>query len=480
MEPQGPTPSQPTNELLSLLADVAEGRKMATAVQETLAVRVTKVEQIREDYRRRHRGEATDAARALEAAFQGHLEALALVGEALALPERQRLETAARSLTSTAQEVDQALRTFDWTFMTSGDTPYPLLNLLRRLRNVLAQAPAAEGQRAVAWCLPILKHAAATTRPDPRLAPLAGTFEDAVAALEAGGPEMLPEMVQACTNLENALINEPIPPTPPSSWLEALLLAGRAYDQGELPLEMVTEALEALEERLLVAWREFENASDEVGPTQEIDQTRQLFTRFHEVLEALRAALETDAELEEHLATLEQLARDLRESQRFFDEQESRAGQVPCPRCGQLNQADARVCSGCSAQMPRIGLGPIPTELPENQNLHSQNMFEIAQAAEKAATGEISAEQFTGYLRWGFDLARRGREALDALSPEDLQDDQARSLAERTREAINEIQMGLEELNSWVASGSQDYYRAGTRRILRGGQKLVSVRNAAD
>jgi len=480
MQPQGPTPSQPTNELLSLLAEVAEGRKMATEVQEVLAARVTRVEQVREDSRRRHRGAAAEAAQALEAAFERHFAALAQVGEALNLPERQRLEQAAQSLTSTALEVDRALRTFEWSFMTSGDTPYPLLNLMRRLRNILAQASTAEASKAVAWCLPVLRHAADTTRPDPRLAPLTATFEDAVAALEAGGPEMLPEVVQACTNLENALINEPVPPTPPSSWLEALLIAGRAYDQGELPLEMVTEAVEALEERLILAWREFESASGEAVASKEIAETRQLFTRFHEVLESLRAALETDAELEEHLAALEQLARDLRQSQRFFDELETRAGQVPCPRCGQFNQADSRVCAGCSAQMPRIGLGPTPTELPENQDLHSQNMFEIAQAAEKAATGEISAEQFTGYLRWGFDLTRRGREALDALSPEDLQDDQARSLAERTREAINEIQMGLEELNTWVASGSQDYYRAGTRRILRGGQKLVSVRNAAD
>jgi hypothetical protein len=130
--------------------------------------------------------------------------------------------------------------------------------------------------------------------------------------------------------------------------------------------------------------------------------------------------------------------------------------------------------------MPRVGMGPAPTELPENQDLHSQNMFEIAQAAERAATGEISAEQFTGYLRWGFDLARRGRESLDAMPPEDLQDDETRALAERTREGINEIQMGLEELNSWIGGGSQEFYRAGTRHILRGGQKLVAVRNATN
>jgi uncharacterized phage infection (PIP) family protein YhgE len=58
--------------------------------------------------------------------------------------------------------------------------------------------------------------------------------------------------------------------------------------------------------------------------------------------------------------------------------------------------------------------------------------------------------------------------------------DEARALAEQTREGINEIQTGLEELTSWSRGLGQDFYRAGTRRILRGGQKLVAVQQKAD
>ncbi len=485
MQPQGPTPSQPTNELLQLLVDVAQGRRMAAEVEKLRSERRARVELVLQDFRQRSQGRALDASRQVEAAFEAHFAALDQVAEALALPERARLEEASRILAETAIEVDRALRAFDWADMTSGETPYPLLNLLRRLREVLGQPENPRAQEMVAWSRPLLEHAARTMESDTRLAPLVAAFERSAEALAAGGPEMFSEIVGACSQLETALLEEPVAAPPPSSWLEALLISGRAYAEGEMPEEMVTEALDALEQRLIVAYRDFEsavleNASPGQGVQDEIARTRDLFARLNEVVEAIRADLETCAELPALFDSLEQIGRSLQEAQRYFDEKDSQAGQFPCPRCGALNEPGSRVCSACAAQLPRLELSPAPTELPPVQDLHSQNMFEIAQAAEKAATGEISAEQFAGYLSWGFELAQRGREALDRLSPESLQSDESRILAEQTREGIHEIQAGLEELNSWIRGGGQDLYRAGTRRILRGGQKLVAVQNAAE
>ncbi len=485
MQPQGPTPSQPTNELFQLLADVAEGRRMAAEVEEVRSARRARVELILQDFRRRSQGQAPHETQQVEAAFEAHFAALEQVAEALALPERPRVEQAARQLAETACEVDRALRAFDWADMTSGETPYPLLNLLRRLRDTLGQPGHPRAQEMVAWSRPVLEQATRTTASDARLAPLAAAFERAVQALEAGGTNLFPEIVGACSQLETALLEEPAAAPPPSSWLEAVLISGRAYSEGEMPEEMVTEALDALEDRLVVAYQEFENAVLENATSgqrvqEEVTRSRDLFARLNEILEAIRADLQTCADLPRLLDSLEEIGRALHEAQRFFDETESQAGQFPCPRCGQLNLPGSRVCSACAAQLPRLELTPAPTELPTSQDLHSQNMFEIAQAAEKAATGAISSEQFAGYLRWGFELAQRGREALDRIPPETMQNDEARALAEQTREGINEIQTGLEELTSWTRGLGQDFYRAGTRRILRGGQKLVAVQKAAD
>lgn len=483
---QDPTPSQRTNELIHLLQEVAEGRRMAADVEPLFHARVAELDETRESFRKGIQEgnlpeEAARPAHRVDEAFGAYRDAIAEALRALELPSPEALEPPAHTLAAAGTDLWQAMRDYEVSFVTSGNTRFPLLNLLRRLRDTLALPAGADLSVVATWSRPLLQQTADSMRRDPRLETLTAAFDRAAAALAAGPEHALAEVQRACTEVETALLGELAPPAPPSSWLEAVLASARGHARGDVPAELVLEAVDALELRLVLAYQGFEEAAAGAGTSgpllqEELDRARDRFAILNEALEGVRQALEGAGDPEPWLRTLEGAGEGLLESQRFFEEADGRQGHAACPRCGHLNAVGSRVCSSCAAQLPRLGAAPEATELPESGTVRSQHLLELMQAAEKAATGEISPEQFAGYLRWGYDLVLRGQESMAALPPEDLQDEESRSLAERTREGLQEFQTGLEELSTWAGGGGQDYYRAGTRHLLRGGQKLEAVR----
>ena len=482
----GPTPSQRTNELVALLAGVAADPTSMGEAEALLRARLEELDQLWPAFREGIQGSelppgALHPAERVDEAFGAYRQALEEALEALQRPSR--LEPAAWELAQAGTGLHQAMRDYEWSFVTSGATRFPLLNLLHRLRDTVASPAGADLAQVAAWSRPLLEQTADDMRQDPRLGVLAAAFERASAALAApeGGPAVLAELERACAEVEHALLAEQAPPAPPSSWLEAVVVSARAYLQGAVPRELVLEALEALEFRLVASYQEFEQAARHAGLAgpllqEELDRARDRFALLNEAVDGTRSALDGRGDLEPCLRALEESGRALLESRRFFEESEDHPSQVACPRCGHLNGAGARICSACAARLPRREDAPESTELPESGTVHSEHLLELLQAAEKAALGEISVEQFNGYLRWGCDLVVRGREALETLPQVDLDDPDAEALVERTREGLDEFQAGLEELSAWAGGGGREFLRSGTRRLLRGGQRLEGVR----
>lgn len=477
---EGPTPSQRTNELIRELAQVAAGAPAAGATA-LFSDRLQELDRTLTAFQEglHAAGEPAPGTRRpaerVVVAFGEYRTALEDAEVALAEGGETALRHAGAALAEAGTELHEAMREYEWSHLTSGSSPYPLLNLLRRLRDVLEHPQGADLAQVHAWSRQLLTLTADQMRPDARLAPLVGAFERAAAALQ--GPEALREVGRACEQIETALMSEVAPPAPPRSWLEAVLVSARGHARGDLPAGLALEAVDALEERLVFAYQDFEAAAARAAGdwTRELHQARDRFALLNEALEELRLALQSGADPEPALGKLGEAGAGLRESQAFFEAADEAPSLRSCPRCGHGNPVGARVCTACAALLPRAA-GPEATELPESGLVRSQNLLELLQACEKAATGEISGAQFEGYLRWGFELVQQAREAAAELPLGHLESEAARSLAERFQEGLDEFQTGLEELSSWVGGGGSEFYHAGTRCLLRGGQKLEALR----
>lgn len=479
---EGPTPSQRTNDLIRELAEVAAGRRSPEEAARVFAERIEELDGTLTSFQHGLESAgglpqaAVRPAERVVTAFQHYRVALEEAHDAIRHADVGILESAAVELGEVGTELHDAMRDYEWSFVTSGGTRFPLLNLLRRLRDLLMDPGDADLDRVAAWSRPVLAQTAEDMRRDPRLATLVAAFDRAAASL--GTPEAPREVCRACEEVEAALLYDAAPPAPPSSWLEAVLVSARGFSRGELPADLVLEALEALELRLVFAYQDFENAAARAAGAHaaELDRARDRFALLNEALDNVRQGVTAGASLSPWLETLETAGRDLRESQAFFEGVDGRQTLSSCPRCGHDNPAGSRVCSACAAQLPRA-TGPEGAELPQSSRVRSAHLLELLQACEKAGIGEISPEQFAGYLRWGYELVLRGRESLSSLPLSDLEEGPTRALADRFMEGLDDFQTGLEELSAWAGGGGVEFYHAGTRHLLHGGQKLEAVRD---
>ncbi|MBI3927361.1 MAG: zinc ribbon domain-containing protein [Armatimonadetes bacterium] len=247
--------------------------------------------------------------------------------------------------------------------------------------------------------------------------------------------------------------------TPDVNWL---LHAIMASEDRLLGPDALTAARREIRDRATGCYYDLEIAAARYagGPAEMLDQA----PRARDAL-AILATLEVDP------VVLLDAGDVLGEAHGVFTGADEPAGQMPCPHCGHPNDQIDRVCEDCG------GLLPWQAETAPGGGKVSDHLHVLIEACEQIQADEISAQDFSGYLREGFARLRRVKGTLERLP--DLQGlgFQVMGVHQMLTRGVEEMGAALDQLHDFLVDRKLSRLSKGLRTLVEAGRQLEQVRD---
>lgn len=535
---QQPTPSTQTNKLLDLCRAVLSGEPgKLNELNLYLQERVMALDQARASFLEAVAAEGEAFAAAFRESIDAVLETFEQVAEAqgtlaMFLKDRQpvRLERGIDQLIQATNNMYVAVTHYESRYAQTGPSQFPVLNFFTK---AVASLKAGE-----------------MSSDDFRVAADGGRqfFEKAVEEIDQSSKKDekgVPERREACLliiqafqqmerNLgENDLLELDLRmleegfakleaalklyqqgafmETPTESpFVNWVIHAAEGVKAGLYPSQVLKEALDFLESNVREARRQFESSAQVPVSSallqDEIPRTLEAFDLHDEAIAQMRATLPgpTPEQLDAGIAALSHAVSSLKGSADVYQNVADREGKVLCPRCGEPNLPDLRVCTKCSGPLPRVadpqfnqGAAstfevretdePRPEQAPDMvMTNHLKRLFDACEAIEQK---QITAEEFLEVIDWAEGLLEQGESQLESMPrpgiPTGLSEEEEQSLQEQIglvdetvellEQGIQEFRSGLDVMRTYVDKRQRDTLVTGIRVVWEGSQKIYQV-----
>lgn len=397
-----PTPSEPTNQLIDLATQVANGEAPADDYRELLQVRIHQSMQNRQAFEERarargdkfleqHGGLAEQVLDLMEAYEAGLLRQADFFesGKPEALLEGNDL--IAEAIGPLLEALDQ----YSGAYLDFGPSVYPLMNnvliTLRHLAEGTGDPKSLEDIKRVGieYHRRAIAEVEASDKADSEsFQAQKKAFEDIIRALEELRPiDNIGQMDSVVRPLQLALeartaADEKIfvehtalkPTNMPAA--NVLINVARGVledlfgiDQFRDTLHWYKSFTEQLEEQFDMA---VEVETNSLVILEELPKTREVIDEHHDALSEFEDALtdftrdNVEPILEEFIDVVERLEA----SSKVYQEAAEREGKLICLQCGHANQPSSRTCESCSVKLPQL----------VDPNMFSQSTFELAEA----------------------------------------------------------------------------------------------------
>ncbi len=295
-----------------------------------------------------------------------------------------------------------------------------------------------------------------------------------------------------------------------SPFVNWVIHAAEGVKAGLYPSQVLKEALDFLESNVREARRQFESSAQVPVSSallqDEIPRTLEAFDLHDEAIAQMRATLPgpTPEQLDAGIAALSHAVSSLKGSADVYQNVADREGKVLCPRCGEPNLPDLRVCTKCSGPLPRVadpqfnqGAAstfevretdePRPEQAPDMvMTNHLKRLFDACEAIEQK---QITAEEFLEVIDWAEGLLEQGESQLESMPrpgiPTGLSEEEEQSLHEQLglvdetvellEQGIQEFRSGLDVMRTYVDKRQRDTLVTGIRVVWEGSQKIYQV-----
>lgn len=294
-----------------------------------------------------------------------------------------------------------------------------------------------------------------------------------------------------------------------SPYVNWVIHAAEGVKAGQYPPQILKEALDFLESNVREARRQFESSAQVPVSSallqDEIPRTLEAFDLHDEAIAQMRATLPnpTPEQIDAGISALSNAVSSLKGSADVYQNVADREGKVLCPRCGQPNMPDVRVCTQCGGPLPRVAdpqfsQGAASTfevretdePRPQREEMvmttHLKRLFDACEAIDQK---QITAEEFLEVLDWAEGLLEQGESQLGNLSrpgiPTDLSEEEEESLQDQLglvdetvdllHQGIQEFRNGLEVMRSYLDKRQRDTLVTGIRIVWEASQKIYQV-----
>ncbi len=536
------TPSQATNQLITLALQVAEGQLNSEALEHALSLRLQGMEAVTEDFHQR--------AQALGESFLiSHGELIERVSEAYdsyhrALQElhgyfddddKQHLYSGVETLAEVTAPMLDLLKEYSEKHLSFGPSPYPLMNSVRNtLLGLLSQEVGPEALGALTEQAVQYHQQAISDISSSDYAEREGyrskvkAFEDVIRALrDLDVPRTTEDLDEALRPLQLALEaitsadekifaeNNSLAPTPMSA-ANVVINTARGVLNGQFELSIMEEALhwyktytEQIEEQFDAA---VEGETNSIVILEELPRTREVIDLHDEVVEALVASLQDfrPETVEPLLDELEGVVERLHASSEVYLEAARREGKLVCVVCGHPNPPDNRVCESCGQKLPqlvdpnlyarstfeieeRTGLGET-----EEDGVVTENVLKIFEACYGFFEQKISEEEFRKVLAWSRKQLEAADAGIQAMAESELTEMQKEKMTESEVEAFEENRTlfldskhlfeegiddwseGLEKMEEYVETRHRPTLEAGIQKLWIGSQKVHQIQKVSE
>jgi hypothetical protein len=274
---------------------------------------------------------------------------------------------------------------------------------------------------------------------------------------------------------------------------------------------MFLEALKALEEEFNNTKMQFEavkrHPTDSALLKEEIPNAEIALKAFENGLMDFYHFLEIRDTLliEQATVKLEDASTKIKNCSEVFQSIAEREGKTPCIRCSHYNPPERKTCENCGAVLPVTGDSSAgrtfeleehtetAEEKQQEENVMTENIYKLFDAANKVSEGQISMEEFKETVDWMEQLVIEGRKAygpVPSINIDTLKDDmkeqaiQVRDMLDEAKEVFKEgaddLFAGLSFFRQYIQQGDKNNLVLGVQIIWQGVGKLQKVQKATE
>lgn len=537
---QGPTPSQRTNELLDQIQESADNTGLRSEVSTKLEERIQNMPIMLEEMLERAHGQGEDFV-SQAAPLIGLLEerigdVIDTLEQALAAIKEERADDfdgAAQEIADATNDLFEVMNVYTGVFMTYGESPFGLVNAVKRIMDSLAkeeltkeqaltaldgagaqievmveEIEKAELSEKVGWDSKL----AAAKETLARLAELRSSITENRAVDLAGSLSALTQTQEQIDRSSERVFEEEFLNGPTGlPGVNLLLKVVPGVQSGVFQVDSLVGALEWYELLAAEFEEEFEALlsfkSDSAALNDEIPKTRDIMDRHQEVLDEIFAVIESKEELENLTPLMEELkgiADELVASRQVYHDLAEMEGKLFCPFCGSENPADSNHCSKCNRQIPKMlqtdaagsstfAVAEEADEFGSESPVVTENMLRVFEACHKFHEGETEADEFLKVLDWLGALVARARRGIESQNFTELTEEQKKTMSaaeidefhenidmienleELAQAGVVELEQGLEGLYEFCETRNLETAQDANVSLFEGFQKVYRV-----
>lgn len=533
-----PTPSQQINALLAQASAWASGVSSSdskdadqSALLSSVEARLAGFPAARQDFESRAEaaGPEFGAAHAdlierVGQAYAEHEELMQALTAAVRTDNPEAVLSVCEELHASVAPLFESLSAYSKAFMEFGDSPYPLINMTRKLAEAVrsgqmpgdaASVHLDEARAFYGNQLEQLRKAGVAesetwsfkTAALGSLIEVLGATRDALAAgtLEEEGVLQLQHALTALDQSDENVFAARFM-VGPTAMPAANLVINTAEEvlAGRQPAASLTEALDWYDGYIARLEGDFDRAvtqnTSSMRLLEELPRTREILDLHLGAVAAVRSAAEAgepdaiEAALHEVRSSVERL----NESVRVYMEVGQTEHKISCPHCQHLNFAAQKTCESCGAVLPRFADPELAAqssfEIGEAGGLGdategvviTTNVYRLFEAVYKFYEGEIEEAAYRKAIETSRDHIDKAWREFDALpdkvseNPEEVETlADTQELLDETRElmmtGMEEWSEGLDLMEAFIDEGQRPGLELGIQLVWNASQKLQQV-----
>lgn len=497
-----PTPSKPTNHLIEMATQVANGAAPAASFQALLSERIQQSEQNRHTFEERARARGEGFLEAHGALADRVLELMESYENGLLRQadffETGRPEALLEGNDMLAEAISpllQALDRYAAAYLDYGPSAYPLMNqVLITLKHI------AEGTGELQTFQDIQRigveyHQKAIQEIDSSertktegYQAQRKAFEDIIRALQDIEPvddfkkidaavRPLQLALEAKTSADEKIFIEHTslkPTNMPAA--NVLINVARGCLEGMYELEQFRDALywfrsysEQIEEEFDLA---VEGETNSLVILEELPKTREIIDLQAELLDRFEDALDDfcSETVEPLLEELTEVVERFEASSKVFVEAAEREGKLVCVQCGHPNPSSNRTCESCAAKLPQMvdpSMFPSAFQVEEQSSLLEEgdddyrmgvNTYRLFEAAYHFYEGEIDEDAFRQEIELSRKSVETSESGIASLSAMEISDKQAGMLSAEELQTFRESQEMFFETKHLLEEGIDEWH----------------------